>query len=75
VSKATLDDAIVKNTNGVDPETVVTFLGEVQKDMTAIEDMHRDRMLFHDLTSDPNSSATEKDFATNVLRNELTMGV
>ncbi len=32
-------------------------------------------MLFLDLTSDPNSSATERDFANNVLRNEFTPGV
>jgi hypothetical protein len=43
--------------------------------MAAIEDMHRDRMLFLDLTSDPSSSATERDFANNVLRNEFTLGV
>ena len=39
--------------------------------MAAIEDMHRDRMLFLDLTSDPNSSATEKDFANNILRTDF----
>ncbi len=43
--------------------------------MAAIEDMHRDRMLFLDLTSDPGSSATERDFANNVLKNEFTPGV
>jgi hypothetical protein len=43
--------------------------------MAAIEDMHLDRMLFLDLTSDPNSSATERDFANNVLRNKFTPGV
>ncbi len=32
-------------------------------------------MLFLDLTSDPNSSATERDFANNVLGNEFTPGV
>ena len=32
-------------------------------------------MLFLDLTSDPNSSATEQDFVNNVLMNELTPGV
>ena len=43
--------------------------------MTAIEDMHRDRMIFLDLTSDPISSATERDFANNVLRNDFSQGV
>ena len=43
--------------------------------MAALEDMLRDRMSFLDLSSDPNSSATEKDFANNVLRNEFTPGV
>ncbi len=32
-------------------------------------------MLYLDLTSDPSSSATEKDHANNVLRNEFTPGV
>ncbi len=43
--------------------------------MAAIEDMHRDMMLYLDLTPDPNSSATERDFAHNILKNELTPGV
>ena len=43
--------------------------------MAAIEGLHRDRMLFLDLTSDPNASATEKDNAKNILRNEFTPGV
>jgi hypothetical protein len=43
--------------------------------MAAIEDMHRDRMLFLDLIPDTSSSATERDFASNVLRNEFTPGV
>ena len=38
--------------------------------------MLRDRMLFLDLISDPNSSsATERDFANNILLNEFTPGV
>ncbi len=32
-------------------------------------------MLFLDLTSDPSSLATERDFANNVLMNEFTPGV
>ena len=43
--------------------------------MAAIEDLHRGRMLFLDLISDPNASATEKDYANNILRNEVTPGV
>ena len=75
VTKAALDDAIAANNNGEDPETVSILLGQVQANMAAIEDMHRDRMLFLDLTSDPNSSATEKDFANNILRNDFQPGV
>ena len=75
VTKAALDDAITANNNGGDPETVSILLGQVQANMAAIEDMHRDRMLFLDLTSDPNSSATEKDFANNILRNDFQPGV
>jgi hypothetical protein len=43
--------------------------------MDDIEDMHRDRMMYLDLTSDPSSSASEKDYAINVLRNYFTPGV
>ncbi len=43
--------------------------------MAALEDMLRDRMMFLDLSSDPNASATEKDFAQNVLRNDFSPGV
>lgn len=75
MTKAALDDAIDANNNGGDPATVAILLSQVQANMAAIEDMHRDRMLFLDLTSDPNSSATEKDYANNVLRNEFTPGV
>ena len=32
-------------------------------------------MLYLDLTSEPSSSATEKDYANNVLRNDFTPGV
>ncbi len=37
--------------------------------------MHRDRMLFLTLTSDPTSSAIERDFVNNVIKNELALGV
>jgi hypothetical protein len=43
--------------------------------MVAIEHMHRDRILFLDLAYDPSSSATERDFANNILREEFTPGV
>jgi hypothetical protein len=71
VTKATLDDAIAADNNGEDPETVSILLGQVQANMTAIEDMHRDRILFLNLTSDPNFSSTEKDFANNIIRNNF----
>ena len=71
MTQAYLDDAIDANNNGGDPKTVFIFLGQAQANMAAIEDMHRDRMLFLDLTSDPKSSATEKGFANNILRNDF----
>ncbi len=40
--------------------------------MAAREDMLRDKMMFLDISSDPNSSATEKDFSNNVLRKKFT---
>ena len=43
--------------------------------MTAIEDMHRDRILYLDLTFELSSSSTERDFANNVLRNDFPPGV
>jgi hypothetical protein len=43
--------------------------------MVALEDMIRDRMMFLDLSFDPDASAAEKDFAQNVLRNEFSLGV
>ncbi len=43
--------------------------------MVAIDYMHRDRVLFLGLTSNPNSSSAEKDYANNVLCNEFTPGV
>ena len=58
-----MDDAIATNNNEGDPETVAIVLGQVEANMAAIEDMHRDRMIFLDFASDPNSSAIEKDYA------------
>jgi hypothetical protein len=43
--------------------------------MGAIEDMHRDRMLYLDLTSDPSSYATERDYANNILKQDFNPGV
>ena len=75
VTKAALDDAITANNDGRYPETVSILLGQVQVNMAAINDMHRGRMSFLDLTSDLNSSATEIYFANNVLRNDFSPGV
>ena len=74
VTRAALDDAISAALEG-DEQSALTLLAQVSNNMAAIEDMHRDRMLFLDLTSDPSSSATERDFANNILRNEFTPGV
>jgi hypothetical protein len=32
-------------------------------------------VLYLDLTSDPNASATEKDYANNIIKNDFTPGV
>ncbi len=58
VTKDVFDDAIAANNERKDPESVATLLGQVQASMVVIEDMHRDRMIYLDLTSDPNSSFT-----------------
>ena len=75
IAKGALDDAITANNEGKDPDLVATLLGQVHANMVAIEDMHRDRMLYLDLTSDPTSSSTERDFSNNVLRNDFSPGV
>ncbi len=75
MTKAALDDAIAANNNGGDPETASILLAQVQTNMSAIEDMHRDRMLFLDLPSDQNSFATEKYFANKILRNDFQLVV
>jgi hypothetical protein len=74
VTRAALDDAIAAANEG-DQKSALNLLAQVSNNMAAIEDMHRDRMLYLDLTSDPNSSATERDFAHNILKNEFTPGV
>jgi hypothetical protein len=74
VTRAALDDAIAATRDG-DTKTASILLKQVSNNMAAIEDQHRDRMLFLDLTSDPNASATEKDYANNILKNDFTPGV
>ena len=74
VTRAALDDAIAATREG-DTKSAAILLSQVANNMAAIEDLHRDRMLFLDLTSDPSASATEKDYANNILRNEFTPGV
>ena len=74
VTRTTLDNAISAALEG-DEDSSFTLLAQVSNNMAAIEDMHRDRILLLDLTSDPNFSATERDFANNVLKNEFTPGV
>ena len=74
VTRAALDDAIAAANEG-DQRSALNLLAQVSNNMAAIEDMHRDRMLYLDLTSDPSSSATERDFAHNILKNEFTPGV
>ncbi len=74
VTRATLDDAIFATLEG-DEQSSLTLLAQFSNNMAAIEDMHRDRMLFLDLTSDPCSSATERDFANDIPRHEFTPGV
>ena len=75
ITKAALDDVIAAHNGGADPTAIADLLRRVHANMAAMEDMHGDQMLYLDLTSDPSSSATEKDYANNVLRNEFTPGV
>ncbi len=56
VTRAALDDAIAAANEG-DQKTSLNLLTQVSNNMAAIEDMHRDMMLYLDLTFDPNSSA------------------
>jgi hypothetical protein len=74
VTRVALDDAIAAAIEG-DQKASLNLLSQVSNNMAAIEDMHRDRMLYLDLTSDPGSSATERDYAHNILKNEFTPGV
>ena len=74
VTRTALDDGIAAIKDGDDKIAAILFT-QVINNMAAIEDLHRDRMLFLDLTSDPNATAPEKDYANNVLRNEFAPGV
>ena len=71
VTRATIDDAIT-TTNDGNSKTGSILLSQVSN---TLESMLQDRMFFLDLSSDLNTSATEKDFTNNVLRNEFTLGV
>jgi hypothetical protein len=72
-TRATFDDAISATNDG--DKNAAILLSKVANNMAALEDMLRDMTLFLDLSSDPNSSPTEKDFANNFLKNEFTPGV
>jgi hypothetical protein len=74
VTRTALDDGIAAIKDGDDKTAAILFT-QVSNNMAAIEDLHRDRMLFLDLTSDPNATAPERDYANNVLRNEFAPGV
>ena len=52
VTRAALDDAIAAASEG-DQKASLNLLSQVSNNMAAIEDMHRYRMLYLDLTSDP----------------------
>jgi len=74
VTRAALDDAIAATKDG-DTKTAAILLNQANNNIVVIEDQHRDRMLYLDLTSDPNASTTERGYANNVLKNEFTPGV
>jgi hypothetical protein len=48
------------------------LFAHVSNTMAAIEDLHRDMMMFLDPTSDLNAPASKKDYANNIIRNEFT---
>jgi hypothetical protein len=74
VTRTALDDGIAALKDG-DDTTATILLTQVSNNMAAIEDLHRDKMRFLDLTSDPNATAPERDYAHNVLHNEFAPGV
>ena len=74
VTRTSLDDGITALKDG-DDKTATIFLTHVSNNMAAIEDLHREKILFLELTSDSNATAPEKDYANNDLRNEFAPGV
>jgi hypothetical protein len=68
---AAAQDALAAHLAG-DADSTTTLLNQVVNNLAAIKDMQRDRMFFLDLTSDPSSTPTQRDFANNVLKNEFT---
>ena len=51
------------------------IFGQLENSQAVFKDLLRDRMFFLTLTSDPNASATQRDFAHNVLKNEFNPAV
>ncbi len=75
VTRTALDDGVAALKDG-DDKTASILLTQVCNNMAAIENLHnRDKMLFMDLTFDPNAIAPRRDYANNVLRNEFAPGV
>ena len=74
ITRAALEDVIAGTKDG-DTKTASILLNQVNNNMIAIEDLHRDRMMYLDITSDPNPSAPKRDYANNVLKNEFASGV
>jgi hypothetical protein len=74
IARASIDDSII-DTNDGEGKSASILLSQVSNNMATLEDMLSDRMLFLDFSSNPNSSAAEKDLTNNVLRNEFTPGV
>jgi hypothetical protein len=70
LKRATLGDAVSALKEG-DDKSASILLSPVSNILDTIEDMHRNRGLFLNLTSDPKSSVTERDYANNVLRKVL----
>ncbi len=66
ITNVALNDVIEATASG-DMKTTAILLNHVINNMQAIEDMHRDRMFFLDITSDPASSTIERDYANNML--------
>ena len=74
VTRATLDYDIAATKEG-DEKAASILLAHFSNNMAAIEDLHRDKMLFMDLTSDPNGSASERGYVNILLRKKFTPGV